>query len=276
MEHTTNLTNHNRTILHITLMGSQIQTASAKFLQLFYRSIVAFHFCILTSHLVSQNANRMASGTTGNNSRTILGLQNQILVVWMSNTLLRYYEAGAHLYSRSTQSKGCHNTTGITNTASTNNRYIYSIYYLWNQSHSSNLTYMAARLSTLSNNSIYARTHQTLSQGNRSYYRNNLGTYLFQGWQILSRIACTSSNYSHTLINYYLHNLFDKRRHQHDVYAKWLVSPFLSLLNLCPQQIRRHMAGTNNTKAASIGYSGGQLSSTNPGHTALEYRIFNI
>ena len=135
---------------------------------------------------------------------------------------------------------------------------------------------MAARLRALCNQGIDAAAHEALCERNRSDDRDDLRANLLEGRHVLARVASTRCDDLYLLLDDDLHDFLDIRAHEHDIDAERLVRPALALLDLCAQDLWRHVAGTDDAETAGVRDSRGELSRADPGHATLEDWILYV
>ena len=67
-----------------------------------------------------------------------------------------------------------------------------------------------------------------------------------------------------------------RRRHEHDVEAEGLVGERLYLLYLTLEKLRRHVRRRDNSEAAAVADRRREVRVGDPGHAALDYRVFDF
>ena len=218
----------------------------------------------------------MAERAARDDRRAVFRLEDHLLVVRMRDALLTHDKAGAHLDGLCAERKDSRHAARIRDAARTDDRHVDSVDDLRHECHSRDLADVAARLRALCNQGIDARAHEALRECDRCDNRDDLRANLLEGRHVFARVASARRDDGDLLLEHDLHDFLDVRAHEHDIDAERLIRPALALLDLCAQDLRRHVAGADDAEAAGIRDGRSELCRADPGHAALEDRVLYV
>ena len=180
VHHAGNLPDHHRAHLHVAFPRRHAQRAQAQLFQFFRRSARRLFLEINARELVLEHSGRMPGGTSRNNRGTVAGLQYEILIILMGDTLLGHDEARAHLHRLRAQRERRADAAGIADAAGRDDGNIHRVHYLRHQGHRRQLADMTAALHAFRSDRVHARTDETLRQRHRGHDRDHFRSNLFQ------------------------------------------------------------------------------------------------
>ena len=128
---------------------------------------------------------------------------------------------------------------------------------------------MSARLLSLGDDGIGARTFQATCQGRRGDHRNHDDTRLFQRPNISSGVSRACGQHGHPFLYGKSYNSIDVEAEKGDVHPVGLGRSPLDLLDLLAHPIGRRVSGTQYPESAGFGHRYHQLPGGNPGHASL-------
>ena len=257
-------------------MRRAVQRADAELLELLGRRARGLQLLVLARELVVEHARRMAERAARDDGRTILRLEDEVLVVRMRDALLAHDETRAHLHSLRAERERRNDAARVRDAARRDDWYIDGIDDLRHERHRRDLADMAARLRTLSDDGVRAGAHEALRKRDGGDDGDDLRADGLELRHVLTRIARARRDDRHLLLEHNLHNLFHIGAHEHDIDAERLLCPALAFLDLRAQELRRHVAGADDAEAAGVRYRRGELRRADPCHAALENRVFDL
>ena len=133
---------------------------------------------------------------------------------------------------------------------------------------------MTAALGTLGNDGINAQRFQMLCQHHRRHHRDDRDARRFPHRHILSGISCPGGNDPHAFLDNDFGKRIRLRVHQHNIYAKGLVSQRTAAADVFPQGVGVHTAGADQPQRPGVGAGSGEFACGNVGHTSLNDGIF--
>ena len=169
----------------------------------------------------------------------------------------------------------CRYASAVCDSAGCYNRAIYSINHLRNKCHCCCFTNMTACLRTFSYYGISSCSCNSDSQSNICHYRDNLDSGFLKLRNVLARIACSCSNYSHLLLAYNIHKLINVRCQQHDINSERLICKLSCSSYFCSEPFCISAAGSNYAQSSAVAYSRCQITLSDPSHGTLNNRIFS-
>ena len=179
----------------------------------------------------------MSRRAAGRTRRSVVGLQDHLLVLLRDGALICNEKARTHLDAGSAQHKGGRHATAVGNTAGSHYGNVDRIDDLRHQCHRRGLANMAARFGALGNNRCGSTTRHETGERHRSHNGDDLDARIVPSFHVLGGITGTSHHNGHLLIDHNLCNLVGKRAHEHDVNAKGLIRLGAQLMNLVAKPV---------------------------------------
>ena len=218
----------------------------------------------------------MTGRLAGDNSRNITSLKHQIFVFLRNMAFLCGQKYRSALYAfRAEHANRCQ-SAAVCDAARRNNRNVYRIHNLRQQSHRRRLTNVSAGLHALCNDCIDAQTLHAARQRNRSDNRNHCRARLLPLLDILRRRACAGRDNRNLFVNHKLCDIVRIRAEQHDIECERLVRHALCLFHFFPNHFNGRRAARNDAETACIGDRSSQIAVCNPCHRTLKHRVFNM
>ena len=217
----------------------------------------------------------MACGSSRHTGVNVFCFQDTVFVVFMDNGFFGRGKRGSNLHAfRAQHESSCHSSS-VGDSAGSDNRNAHSIHYLGNQRHGCDLTDMSAGLGSFRNDSVGAAAFHTFRQRGGSDYRDNLHSGSFPVSHIFLRTSRARGNHLNAFLNYNLRYSVRLRTHQHNVDAERFVCHFFRLTDLVSHPLCRSCRCGDQSQTAGVGYRRRQMTFCHPGHSSLDYRIFD-
>ena len=205
----------------------------------------------------------------------IAGFDHLLLIVFVDDGFLRHHETGSHLNALRAKHEGSRKASSIRNASGCDNRNAHRVHNLGNQSHGRRGADMSAAFHAFSNHSVCACALHHFRHRNACDNGNDLHARLLPHIHEFCGASCTCGND----LNAFLHNdfcdLFRIGIQQHHVHADRLVSQLTRFAHLLSHHFRRSAGSPDNPEAASFRHGGREMIFCDPGHSALDHRIFD-
>ena len=251
-------------------MRREVELAYAELVELFRRGAAPFHLFELARELVREDAHGMPRRAPRDDRRAIARLQDELLVVFVRDTLLRQDEARAHLHAPCAEGERRRHAARITDAARRDDRNIDGVDDLRHERHRRDLADVTARLRSLSNERVNPRPDEAFGKRDGSDDGDDLAADLLERRDVLAGVARSRRHDGHAFIDDDLHDLLDEGRHEHDVDAERLLGPALALLNFRAQDVGRHVSGADDAKPPGVRDGRSKLRRADPSHASLE------
>ena len=134
---------------------------------------------------------------------------------------------------------------------------------------------MTAGLHALSHDRLRALTHGTDGDGCRSDDGHDDRAERLKALDHLAGAAGTRGEHLDAVLRSQLHCGGSRGRHEHDVHAVGLVREFADLDEFLFKKLGRGIPRSDDSQSSRVADRSGQFSVGDPGHRALDHRIFD-
>ena len=217
----------------------------------------------------------MAARPAGYNGRNITRLEHHFLIFLVYDAFICGQEYRAALHAFRAKRQHCRHAAPICRAACADDRNRYCVNNLRKQCHRSAFANVPAGLHALRDHRISTRALHALGKRRRRHDRHDLNARRLPGCHVFSRVARSSRQRFDLLINRQLCEVVSVRRKQHDVHTNRFIGHRPRLTDFLADIIDWSRAARNNPKPSRFADRCRERVVCNPGHRALDHRIFN-